>query len=389
MTNLFLESGFASFNKHGESISGDFYTTIKGKDKTTFVLSDGLGSGIKANILATLTSKILGTMMASNMSIEESVYTIAKSLPVCKVRNMAYSTFTILQIYQRGDAYLAQFDNPSVILIREGKNVVYDSMCKVIYEKEIHESNIKLYIGDMIILLTDGVTSAGLGRTTKNGWRRESVIEYVQRWYTPEMSPQRMAATIANASMDLYLNSPDDDITVAVFKICERKVVNLMIGPPEHKEDDNKVLKLFFSRKGKKIICGGTTAKIASRYLNKPIVINNNTCNEEIPSTACIEGVDLVTEGVITLEKVLKIAKQYSITSNISLDLRNKIDGASMIAKILFEESTDINFFIGNAINPVHDDSNSHISYTIKLGIIRELEKVLSDMGKNVKVSMC
>lgn len=389
MTNLFLESGFASFNKHGESISGDFYTTIKGKDKTTFVLSDGLGSGIKANILATLTSKILGTMMASNMSIEESVYTIAKSLPVCKVRNMAYSTFTILQIYQRGDAYLAQFDNPSVILIREGKNVVYDSMCKVIYEKEIHESNIKLYIGDMIILLTDGVTSAGLGRTTKNGWRRESVIEYVQRWYTPDMSPQRMAATIANASMDLYLNSPDDDITVAVFKICERKVVNLMIGPPEHKEDDNKVLKLFFSRKGKKIICGGTTAKIASRYLNKPIVINNNTCNEEIPSTACIEGVDLVTEGVITLEKVLNIAKQYSVTSTISLDLRNKIDGASMIAKILFEESTDINFFIGNAINPVHDDSNSHISYTIKLGIIRELEKVLSDMGKNVKVSMC
>lgn len=389
MTNLFLKSGFASFNKHGESISGDFYTTIKGKDKTTFVLSDGLGSGIKANILATLTSKILGTMMASNMSIEESVYTIAKSLPVCKVRNMAYSTFTILQIYQRGDAYLAQFDNPSVILIREGKNVVYDSMCKVIYEKEIHESNIKLSIGDMIILLTDGVTSAGLGRTTKNGWRRESVIEYVQRWYTPEMSPQRMAATIANASMDLYLNSPDDDITVAVFKICERKVVNLMIGPPEHKEDDNKVLKLFFSRKGKKIICGGTTAKIASRYLNKPIVINNNTCNEEIPSTACIEGVDLVTEGVITLEKVLNIAKQYSITSNISLDLRNKIDGASMIAKILFEESTDINFFIGNAINPVHDDSNSHISYTIKLAIIRELEKILSDMGRNVKVSMC
>lgn len=389
MTNLFLESGFASFNKHGESISGDFYTTIKGKDKTTFVLSDGLGSGIKANILATLTSKILGTMMASNMSIEESVYTIAKSLPVCKVRNMAYSTFTILQIYQRGDAYLAQFDNPLVILIREGKNVVYDSMCKVIYEKEIYESNIRLYIGDMIILLTDGVTSAGLGRTTKNGWRRESVIEYVQRWYTPEMSPQRMAATIANASMDLYLNSPDDDITVAVFKICERKVVNLMIGPPEHKEDDNKVLKLFFSRKGKKIICGGTTAKIASRYLNKPIVINNNTCNEEIPSTACIEGVDLVTEGVITLEKVLNIAKQYSVTSNISLDLRSKIDGASMIAKILFEESTDINFFIGNAINPVHDDSNSHISYTIKLGIIRELEKILSNMGKNVKVSMC
>jgi len=389
MTNVFLESGFVSFNKHGESISGDFYTTVKSKDKTTFVLSDGLGSGIKANILATLTAKILSTMMSSNMSIEESVYTMARTLPVCKVRNMAYSTFTILQINHRGDAYLAQFDNPSAILIRDGRNIDYSSNCKIIYQKEIHESTLRLSIGDMIIIVTDGVTSAGLGRTTKNGWKRESIIEYVQRWYTSDMSPQRMAATISSASMDLYVNSPDDDITVAVFKICERKVVNIIVGPPEHKEDDRKTLKLFFSKKGKKIVCGGTTAKIVSRYLNKPIIINNNTGNEDIPSTACIEGIDLVTEGVLTLEKVLCIAKQYTINSNISLDLRNKIDGASMISKMLFEEATDINFFIGKAINPSHNELNSDVSYTIKLGIIRELEKILNYMGKNVKISLC
>jgi hypothetical protein len=389
MTNVVLESGFVSFNKNGESISGDFYTTVKSKDKTTFVLSDGLGSGIKANILATLTAKILSTMMSSNMSIEESVYTMAKTLPICKVRNMAYSTFTILQINHRGDAYLAQFDNPSVILIRDGRNIIYDSTCRVIHEKEIHESNLRLNIGDMLILATDGVTSAGLGKTTKNGWKRESIIEYVQRWYTSEMSPQRMAATIANASMDLYVDSPDDDITVAVFKICERKVVNLIVGPPEHKEDDNNILKLFFSKRGKKIVCGGTTAKIVSRYLNKPIIINSNTGSEDTPSTAWIQGVDLVTEGVITLEKILHIAKQYTITSNVSLDLKNKTDGPSMIAKILFEEATDINFFIGKAINSAHNNSNSHISYAIKLGIIRELEKILSNMGKNIKISMC
>lgn len=389
MSNIFLESGFVSFNKHGESISGDFYTTVKGKDKTTFVLSDGLGSGIKANILATLTAKILSTMMSSNMSIEESVYTMAKTLPVCKVRNMAYSTFTILQINHRGDAYLAQFDNPSAILIRNGVNMNYDSNCKAVYEKEIYESNFRLNIDDMIIIVSDGVTSSGIGKTTKNGWKRESIIEYVQRWYTSDMSPQRMAATIANASMDLYMNSPDDDVTVAVFKICERNVVNLIVGPPEHKEDDNKTLKLFFSKKGKKIVCGGTTAKIVSRYLNKPIIINNNTGNEDVPSTSCIEGIDLVTEGMLTLEKVLSIAKQYTINSNVSLDLKNKIDGASMMAKILFEEATDINFFIGKANNPSNNEFNNDISYTIKLGIIRELEKILSNMGKNVKISLC
>jgi len=302
---------------------------------------------------------------------------------------MAYSTFTILQINHRGDAYLAQFDNPSVILIRDGRNIIYDSTCRVIDEKEIHESNLRLNIGDMLILATDGVTSAGLGKTTKNGWKRESIIEYVQRWYTSEMSPQRMAAIIANASMDLYVDSPDDDITVAIFKICERKVVNLIVGPPEHKEDDNNILKLFFSKRGKKIVCGGTTAKIVSRYLNKPMIINSNTGSEDMPSTARIQGVDLVTEGVITLERILHIAKQYTITSNVSLDLKNKTDGPSIIAKILFEEATDINFFVGNAINSAHNNSNSHISYDIKLGIIRELEKILSDMGKNIKISMC
>jgi len=386
----FMECGFVSLNKYCEKICGDYYTMVKKKNATTIVLSDGLGSGIKANILATLTAKILSTMMAENMSIEDSVYTVAKTLPLCKVRNLAYSTFTIFQLgHFDNNAYLAQFDNPNAILMRDGKNYPYLSTCKIINEKEIYESNIKLRIGDMLILLTDGVTSAGLGRVTINGWQREEVIKFIERWYTPTMSPQRMASAISDACMDLSLDNPQDDCTVAVFKIRKRQVVNLIIGPPEKIEEDKMILKLFFSKFGKKVVCGGSTSKMVSKYLNKPIEIINTSGDEEIPAMASIEGVDLVTEGVITLSKVVELGRKYVKNTTISLDLEHKADGASLLAKMLFEEATDINFFVGKAINPGHEIDGLKINSSLKKNFIRELESLLIKMDKKVKISLC
>jgi len=385
-----MECGFVSLNKYCEKICGDYYTMVKKKNATTIVLSDGLGSGIKANILATLTAKILSTMMAENMSIEDSVYTVAKTLPLCKVRNLAYSTFTIFQLgHFDNNAYLAQFDNPNAILMRDGKNYPYLSTCKIINEKEIYESNIKLRIGDMLILLTDGVTSAGLGRVTINGWQREEVIKFIERWYTPTMSPQRMASAISDACMDLSLDNPQDDCTVAVFKIRKRQVVNLIIGPPEKIEEDKMILKLFFSKFGKKVVCGGSTSKMVSKYLNKPIEIINTSGDEEIPAMASIEGVDLVTEGVITLSKVVELGRKYVKNTTISLDLEHKADGASLLAKMLFEEATDINFFVGKAINPGHEIDGLKINSSLKKNFIRELESLLIKMDKKVKISLC
>ncbi|MEG0229654.1 MAG: serine/threonine-protein phosphatase, partial [Oscillospiraceae bacterium] len=153
MNNLFVENGFVSLNKNGESICGDFHTVVRNGKTTTTVLSDGLGSGVKANILATLTSKILSTLMAGNLSIEDCIYTMATTLPICKVRKMAYSTFTILQIDSMNIAYIAQFDNPTAIILRKGKYLDYPSSRKVIGDKEIYESHISLQKDDMIFLM--------------------------------------------------------------------------------------------------------------------------------------------------------------------------------------------------------------------------------------------
>lgn len=384
MNNLFIESGHTSICKHSETICGDCFEILKNRDKITIVLSDGLGSGVKANILSTLTSKILSTMTANNLPIDECVETVANTLPMCRERKLAYATFTVFQI-EDNNAYLVQYDNPHAIILRNGKNLKYSDSVHFFGEKEIHESHIRLEQDDIIILMTDGVTNAGMGKTS--GWTRDDVIMLAESWYDKDMSPQRLSAVIAGACIDLGQGEVDDDTTVLVFKLRQRQAVNVIIGPPEHREDDEKVLRLFFSKEGKHIVCGGTTANTVSRYLGKPVVPVENSGNENVPSIAKIDGVDLVTEGIITLQKVVELAEKYAKDSSVSLELKEKKDGVSLLAEMLFEQATDINIFFGNAVNHAHDSLD--IDFSTKISLVRRLEEYLTGMGKNMKLSIC
>lgn len=387
MRRIFMESGYVSLNKYGEQLCGDRVVTINDDDYSTIVLSDGLGSGVKANILSTLTAKIIATMMAEHMPIEECVDTIAKTLPVCSVRQVAYSTFTILQVNKAGDAYLVQFDNPMAILLRNGENFEYTTTQKIINDKKIYESSFKVRTGDMFILMSDGVIHAGVGKILNFGWQRENIVDFSQSRYSEDISAKTMAVTIGEACRDLYLDKPGDDTTIAVLKVRSRQVVNLMIGPPLSKEDDDRIMKLFFSKEGKRIVCGGTTSNLVSAYLDQPIKTEINYADPTIPPMGSIKGVDLVTEGVITIGRVLEIARKYSSASDLSIFWKNKKDAASQICEMLFEEATDINFFVGRAINPSHQNPDLPINIDIKLRLIEDLAQCLEEMGKKIKIN--
>ncbi len=121
--SYFIENSYVSINKHNEELCGDRVETAYYNETQTLVLADGMGSGVRANVLSSLTSKIICTMMSSGMTVEDCVETIAATLPVRKDVNVAYSTFTILQISSDGDVYMVQFDNPLSILLRNGKAV--------------------------------------------------------------------------------------------------------------------------------------------------------------------------------------------------------------------------------------------------------------------------
>ena len=386
MENFFIESGHASVNKHDESLCGDSYYITKDGGKLTVVLSDGLGSGVKANILSTLTSTILSTLMSRKLPVDECIETVASTLPMCRERKLAYSTFTMLQV-ESTQARLVQYDNPRAILLRNGKNVDYNTTVRFIGEKEIHESTLYPRENDLLVLMTDGITNAGIGKVMQDGWPRKDVIECLERWYTPELSPQHLAAMLVNAALSLCLDSPDDDITALVFKMRRRQAVNVIIGPPADPKDDERVLKLFFAKEGRHVVCGGTTAHTVSRYLNKPIVPIADSGTETVPAIAAIEGVDLVTEGVITLQQVADLAEKYASNNRISLSISEKTDGVSRLASLLFEQATDITIFHGQAVNHAHDSLEIDVDSNALL--VKRLAKSLTEMGKNVKVSRC
>lgn len=386
INSLFLECGTVSMIKKEESLCGDFYHIVKEGNRTTVVLSDGLGSGVKANILATLTSKILATLLSRKLPVEECVYTVASTLPVCRERKLAYATFTAVQV-ENDTARLIQYDNPKAILLRNGKNKDYAANRIFVDNKEIYESTIYLEEGDYLVLMTDGVTQAGLGKTSAAGWKRDEIIDFLERWYEPGISPRRLAALLADAAYSLCLEENEDDTTVMVLGMRQCRAVNLLAGPPENREEDNKILRLFFAKDGRHIICGGTTAATVAKYLGKPAVVLQETATEEIPAISRIEGTDLVTEGVLTLRKLVEFGIQYEKDGRLSLTLTDRRDGVAALAVYLFEEATDITIYFGRAVNEAHQGLD--IDFTEKLNAVKGLEELLLRMGKRVKVSMC
>ncbi|MCM1298879.1 MAG: serine/threonine-protein phosphatase [Firmicutes bacterium] len=388
MNNLCTDIGYHSLNHVGEQLCGDQVVVVKPDEDTEIVvLADGLGSGVKACILSTLTSKIISTMMAESMPIEECVSTIASTLPVCKVRGVAYSTFTILKIYGNEEAEIIQYDNPHVILLRDGKNFVYPETSMEIGGKTIYKSKIKLTENDVFIMMSDGCIHAGVGMALNYGWQRDNIIDYMEKFYTPDATAKGLTTILLDECNKLYGGNPGDDTTVCSVKIRQRQSVNLMIGPPADPKDVNKMMSLFFSKQGKHIVCGGTTSSLAAQYLGKEVRPTLDYLDPEIPPTAEIDGVDLVTEGVITINRVVVYAQSYVKDNEKFNDWNYGLDGASAISRMLFEEATDINFFVGRASNAAHQNPDLPIGFNIKMQLVEQLAEALKTMGKKIKVS--
>ena len=388
MNDLCADIGYKSVNHVGERLCGDHVDVVEESDSSTvIVLADGLGSGVKASILATLTSKIISTMMAAGLSIERCVYTIASTLPVCSVRGVAYSTFTIIHLLNNDVAEIIQYDNPHVILLRNFENYDYPKTEMNIDGKRIFKSVIKLCENDVFIAMSDGCVHAGMGGRYNFGWKREDIIEYIQVLAAGGYTAKNMSTMLVDECEKLYGHEPGDDTTACVVKIRRREPMNILFGPPSNRDDCDRMMSLFFSKEGKHIICGGTTSSIAAKYLGKPLKPSLNFEMDDIPPTAELEGVDLVTEGVITVNRVLEYAKDYLGENQHYEHWNYKRDGASLICRLLFEEATDINFYVGRAINPAHQNPELPITFNIKMNLVQELSACLKKMGKRIKVS--
>ena len=387
MNDLCADIGYKSINHVGEQLCGDHVDIVEpDENSTVIVLSDGLGSGVKASILSTLTSKMFSTMLAAGLPLEDCVEAVAQSLPVCSVRGVAYSTFTIIHLKNNETAEIIQYDNPQVILIRNEKNFDYAKIEMNIGGKKILKSVINLREGDQFIAMSDGCPHAGIGMAYNFGWKRDDIIDFMETLAPVGYTAKTLATMLVDECDKLYGHAPGDDATACVVRIRKRVPMNMLFGPPFNRDDADRMMSLFFSKEGKHIICGGTTSSIASKYLGKPLRASLDF-SSDLPPTAEIEGVDLVTEGVITVNKVVEYAKDYLEENKFYEEWSFKRDGASQISRLLFEEATDINFYVGRAINPAHQNPDLPINFNIKMNLVEELSKCLRLMGKRIKVS--
>ena len=388
MNDLCADIGYKSINHVGEQLCGDHVDIVEQSDSSTvIVLADGLGSGVKASILSTLTSKIISTMLAAGLPIEECVSAIAATLPVCSVRGVAYSTFTIIHLLNSETAELIQYDNPQVILIRGEQNYEYPRTEMTIGGKKIYKSVIKLQENDIFVAMSDGCPHAGIGMSYNFGWKREDIISFMETMSVAGYTAKTLSTILIDEVNRLYGGKPGDDATACIVRIRKRVPMNLLFGPPANRDDCDRMMSLFFSKEGKHIVCGGTTSSIAAKFLGKPVRASLSFERSDVPPIAEIEGVDLVTEGVITVNKVVEYARDHIGENTLYEDWSMKRDGASLIARLLFEEATDINFYVGRAVNPAHQNPDLPINFNIKMNLVEELSECLRQMGKRIKVS--
>ena len=376
---MFIDIDCSQMKKYNQNAYGDYFVSKRYPDESRLiaVLSDGLGSGIKANILSCMTATMLLRFIENQqIPIRQAAEIIMNSLPVCKVRRISYSTFSAIDVNDDGNAKIVEEGNPQFLWIRD--NEIMEPAFETIQSKTFKNRKLKIYkpklkLGDRLIFCSDGVTQAGLGGgRLKLGLRREGLIVLVKDKLAqhPDISSSELSQYIVNQARNIETDrKPKDDISACVLYFREPREALIFTGPPYHQQKDKEYAEMFANFKGKKAIAGGTTANLISRELNRPITMDTTISIGKLPACSYMEGVDLVTEGILTLTKTLEYLE------NGTPDIDN---AAGKLVKFLLD-SDCINFMVGAKLNQALYDPALPIEIEIRKNIIKKIACVLQD----------
>lgn len=376
---MFIDIDCAQEKKYNQNTYGDYFLSKRYPDMGTLiaVLSDGLGSGIKANILATMTATMLLKFVEAGADIKTACEVIMNSLPVCQVRKISYSTFSVAHCSEDGEVKIVEEGNPNFIYISDGR--VIEPEYKVIdsdtfKNRHMHVYKIKLKLGDRLIFCSDGVTQAGLGNPElKLGLRRSGLIRFLLEKIKdkPDISSSELAKFVVRVAVNTEVDrKPKDDTSCCVIYYREPRRALIFTGPPYHQEKDNEYANEFYNSKAKKAICGGTTANLISRELNIPVRCNIARSVGKLPAVSQMEGVDLVTEGILTLTRTVEYLEN---------GFHDKEKNAAYELMQFLLSSDCIEFMVGAKLNQAHYDPNLPIEIEIRKNIVKKMAKILED----------
>lgn len=374
---MFIDIACLQRKKYNQNAFGDFFLSRRfpNMNRLVAVLSDGLGSGIKANILACMTSTMLLKFMENNFDIEKSSEIIMNSLPVCKVRGISYSTFSAIDCYENGRAKIVEEGNPDFIWIRKNEVLKPDFQTinsKVFQNRKMKVYNINLEKEDRIIFCSDGATQVATGeKEYPLGLERDGLAKIILdkiKW-EPQISSNDLSSYLIKRIEEIAPRRQlkDDTSVVCIYARAPRESL-IFTGPPYDCKQDSYYAKYFIEFEGKKAIAGGTTANIISRELSIPAKADLSTSSKILPCISKMEGVDLVTEGILTLTKTLEYLEEGAAEEN-----------AAKLLMDFFISSDVINFLVGAQMNVVHYDPSLPVEIEIRKNIIKKLQKVLEE----------
>jgi hypothetical protein len=374
--NMIIEIGFYQLSKHGNMACGDTFMSRKAEKENRYVavLSDGLGSGIKANVLSTMTASMALGFRLRNEPVVDSARIIMDTLPIDSVRNISYSTFSIIDVDFEGDTTVVEYGNPAYIIWREGK-AVEKTKEKIEVTQSKKRTNIllskfNLRENDRLIVVSDGITQSGIGNAvTPFGWGNDGLVEYIaeRTGLQSHISASDLALSIVQkAEQNDILKLKDDASCAVIYRRIPRRLL-ICSGPPYSANKDRYLAEQVASYKGKIILCGGTTSKIISRELEREILCPPiEQMKGELPPAAAMLGVDLITEGILTLGRVSEM-----LDSMKSYEISDKGPAASIVKYLLNADIID--FIIGTKINEAHQDPNLPVELEIRRNVMKRI----------------
>lgn len=378
---LYYEWGVRQMSKHGEELCGDSVAISRHPSFVTVALSDGLGSGVQANILATLTTRIASHLLENELPLNEVVQTLTATLPVCSTRNIAYSTFAIGEFFTQGFAKIVMFDSPPAVFLRGRGIREVNCDTREIEGKKIHECELPLQIGDWVVFVSDGVLNAGIGGRYPLGWGWQKTASFLEQKAHPSLTAQDLANCAADAVSELYADNVGDDVSVVVIKVRRRGALTVFTGPPADPDKLEALLSRFVERPGRRAVCGGTTANIVAKRLGRPIDVDLTSGTDKVPAKGRIEGIDLVTEGILTLTQVCELLKEGAGASTAQF----RADGVADLMRLLLD-ADHVDFMVGLAVNPAHQNPELPGQLGMKLSVVREIAAELRKRDKEVSI---
>jgi len=347
---LTADVSVARGSKHNEELCGDVVQIVRTPTKTTVIVSDGLGSGVKANIMATLTTRIASGLLERDIPIEHVISTIADTLPVCSVRGLAYATFSILQIRDDGGAKLYEYDSPPAFFFRNDAALPVKRMTRIICGKKIVEASLQLQERDVILMVTDGIVHAGVGQSLDLGLGEDGLLHFLAAPCTSWDTPDDLADFVMHIARTCYCNNLEDDCSAVALRVRPPRKVTVLTGPPLNPDNDARMVEELLGESDTiKIVCGGTSAKIVERITGTKLTTSLEYVDPRVPPVAHLAGINLVTEGVLTLNRCYELLRAMQDGG----ELPRSADAATLLARHLWN-AEEILFLVGKSFNLAH-----------------------------------